>query len=93
MWLIFGSLAAGLLVGAAWRSPKFSSLLSPAITATVCIMLFLLGIETGGNDQVMSQAGELGVDALVLCLCIMACCAAGALVWWRFISSDRRRRA
>lgn len=57
---------------------KISSLTAKATTGLIWLLLFMLGIEVGSNDQIISALPTLGVEALVLssfatlCSCVLA---------------------
>lgn len=64
MWIILGFLAAGMVLGYAYR--RHTSLITTAdkaMTWAVYLLLFLLGVSVGANDTVMSQLGQLGWQA------------------------------
>lgn len=45
---------------------KVSSLTAKATTCLIWLQLFMLGIEVGSNNQIISALPTLGVEALVL---------------------------
>lgn len=45
---------------------KVSSLTAKATTCLIWLLLFMLGIEVGSNNQIISVLPTLGVEALVL---------------------------
>lgn len=74
----------GILVGYVVRK-QHTEWLSKAITLLVWVLLFLMGIEVGGNERIMQSLPTLGVEALVVAvLATMGSCV-GAWLLWRYI--------
>lgn len=74
----------GILVGYVVRK-QHTEWLSKAITLLVWVLLFLMGIEVGGNERIMQSLPTLGVEALVVAvLATMGSCV-GARLLWRYI--------
>lgn len=74
----------GILVGYLVRK-QHTEWLSKAITLLVWVLLFLMGIEVGGNERIMQSLPTLGVEALVVAvLATMGSCV-GAWLLWRYI--------
>ena len=65
MFTVICLMLSGVVVGfllRRWRMP----FVSRVVTALVWVLLFLLGVEVGGNPRVVGSLGSLGVEALVL---------------------------
>lgn len=74
----------GILVGYVVRK-QHTEWLSKAITLLVWVLLFLMGIEVGGNERIMQSLPTLGIEALVVAvLATMGSCV-GAWLLWRYI--------
>ncbi len=55
---------------------------SRATTWLIWLLLFMLGIEVGSNDQLISALPTLGVEALVLSsFATLGCCALAWALW------------
>ena len=68
MFYLIMTLAAGVCAGFAWRRIKVLSHIGKAVSVTVFVMLFFLGVEIGADRQVLENISELGIRALVLAL-------------------------
>lgn len=71
----------GILVGYTVRR-KSTDWLSRLVVVLVWVLLFLMGIEVGGNERIMQALPTLGVEALVVSvLAILGSCVAAWLLW------------
>ena len=94
MFAVFGFLAVGLLVGWFLRRRRFAWTGRLSVFL-IWLLLFLLGLEAGGNRMVMQSLPSLGLEALG----VAVACAAGscvmALLLWTFVrkrgASDDRK--
>lgn len=60
-----------------------------ATTWLIWLLLFMLGAEVGGNEQIISALPTLGVEALLLAVCsVLGCCV---LAWtlWKSVKGGR----
>lgn len=77
MGLIAISLVAGVAVGYTWRnSPGNVKKASMATLIGLFFLLTIMGAQLGSNREVLSELGEMGIQALV----IAAMCIAGSVV-------------
>lgn len=84
MFIVIAFIFMGNLVGYLVRK-QHTEWLSKAITLLVWVLLFLMGIEVGGNERIMQSLPTLGVEALVVAvLATMGSCV-GAWLLWRYI--------
>lgn len=65
MFTVMLFMIAGLCLGLALRKKRLPRI-SAVVTLLVWGLLFLLGVEVGGNPRVVGSLGSLGVEALVL---------------------------
>lgn len=88
MWKIFSALIGGFIAGRllAGRRLRFAP---AAVTATIWVLLFLLGIEVGGDPAVRRGFASLGRTAFVL----FAGSTAGSIAAAWALGSLLRRRA
>ncbi len=68
MFYLIMTLAAGVCAGFAGRRIKAFSHIGKAVSVTVFVMLFFLGMEIGADRQLLENISELGFRALVLAL-------------------------
>ena len=81
MFIIIGIMFAGMLLGFLLRKQRLSWI-HKVITVFIWLLLFLLGIEVGGNPQIMNHLYTLGAEALVLTLfCLAGSCVAAWGLW------------
>ena len=71
MFTVIGVMLGGMLIGFLLRRQEFSWI-GKVITLLIWALLFLLGIEVGGNRQIVEGLATLGVEAFVLGSCILA---------------------
>lgn len=84
MFIVVAFIFMGILVGYVVRK-QHTEWLSKAITLLVWVLLFLMGIEVGGNERIMQSLPTLGIEALVVAvLATMGSCV-GAWLLWRYI--------
>ena len=57
------------------------------ITVLIWLLLFLLGVEVGGNEQIIKALPTLGVEALLLSVALGCCVLAWAL--WKIAGGKR----
>lgn len=52
------------------------------ITVLIWLLLFLLGVEVGGNEQIIKALPTLGVEALLLSVAgTLGCCVLAWALW------------
>ena len=75
-------MGAGWLLGGRW-----SKAVGRAINVLIWLLLFLLGVEVGGNKRIVEGIATLGLEALLLAL---AGCAGSAVLAWALWRWSRR---
>ena len=84
MFIVVAFIFMGIFVGYGFRKNK-TEWLSKVINLWVWILLFLMGIEVGGNEHIIQALPTLGVEALVVSvLAILGSCV-GAWMLWKYI--------
>ena len=68
MWSVILMMLAGVLVGFVFKKFKYIGLVGKLISLTVFVMLFVLGVSIGANDDVVGNLGEVGLTALILAI-------------------------
>ena len=76
--ILWGSVCIGFMLRR-WPQAWVSKLL----TLSVWLMLFVIGIEVGGNEVLVSSLALLGAESFTLTLITTLCCSLGALWLWR----------
>ena len=65
MLIIVAIMLCGIAVGYLLRNWD-TRFISHVITALICLLLFLLGIEVGSNPRIVMGMQTLGIEALLL---------------------------
>ena len=80
---------SGVAVGIAFRRNPIR-FISKVITVLIWVLLFLLGVEVGGNPLIMGSMNDLGMEALILTLAGLSGSMAMAWGLWRIVSRGDR---
>ena len=72
MFTAIGLMLTGIALGFALRSFQWPELLGRAISPTIMLMLFALGVAVGGNETLMTNLPVLGGKALILTVACVA---------------------
>ena len=67
MFTVIGLMLGGMAIGFLLRRQKFSWI-NKVITSLIWVLLFLLGVEVGGNRQIVEGLATLGVEAFTITL-------------------------
>ena len=65
MFIVILFMMAGILTGFIFRKKKFR-FINAIILTLIWLLLFLLGVEVGFNEQVITQFPKLGFEALLI---------------------------
>ena len=60
-------------------------------TILIWSLLFLLGVEVGGNRTIISSLPSLGLDALLIAVLSLAGSCLFAWLLWRHLKSEKKR--
>lgn len=61
---------------------KVQTVKDKVITLLIWLLLFLLGVEVGGNEQIIKALPTLGVEALLLSVAgTLGCCVLAWALW------------
>ena len=67
MFTVIGLMLGGMAIGFLLRRQEFSWI-NKVITSLIWVLLFLLGVEVGGNRQIVEGLATLGVEAFTITL-------------------------
>ena len=67
MFTIIGLMLTGMLLGFLMRQKRLSRI-HQIITIFIWLLLFLLGVEVGSNEQIIKGLHSLGLEAIILTL-------------------------
>ena len=98
MFIVIAFIFTGIIVGYLIRTRVTSSACRNAVatwtgratTWLIWILLFMLGVEVGGNEQIIKAMPTLGVEALLLSVCGVVGCCTLAWLLWRSMKGGRR---
>ena len=65
MFIIIGIMLTGMLVGYLLRNKRLLWI-HKIITLLIWTLLFLLGIDVGGNEQIINGLHTIGLEAVIL---------------------------
>lgn len=79
MFIIIGIMLTGMLIGYLLRSKRLTWI-HKIITFLIWTLLFLLGIDVGGNETIIKGLPTLGLEAVIITL---AAVTGSTLCAWR----------
>ncbi|MBP6068489.1 LysO family transporter [Bacteroides sp.] len=85
MFIIIGIMLTGMLLGYLLRNKKLSWI-HRIITLLIWLLLFLLGIDVGGNEAIINGLGTIGFEAAIITLAAVVGSTLTAWGLWYFIS-------
>lgn len=81
MFIVIAFIFIGIVAGRLLRCWPMAWL-QHALTALVWVLLFLLGVEVGGNEQVIASLPTLGVEAAIIAgFATLGSCVLAMLLW------------
>lgn len=66
MFTVLGIMITGILTGYLLRHKVFIRKTGKLISATIILLLFLLGITVGANKEIIENISELGLQAFAI---------------------------
>lgn len=82
MFTVIGLMLGGMCIGFLLRKSRFTWIHN-VITALIWILLFLLGVEVGGNRQIIEGLATIGLEAFVITLAaILGSCIYAWALWY-----------
>ena len=91
MFIIVGIMLTGMLVGYLLRNKKLSWIQS-LITLFIWLLLFLLGVDVGGNQNIINNLHTLGLEALYITMAAVLGSAICAWGLWHFINKNNKEK-
>lgn len=91
MFIIIGIMLTGMLLGYLLRSKRLIWI-HKAITILIWLLLFLLGIDVGGNEAIMRGLHTIGLEAFILTLAaVVGSVLASWGLWYMLYIRPRRK--
>ena len=81
MFTIIGLMLTGMLLGFLLRKQKLSGI-HKVITVLIWLLLFLLGIDVGGNQKIINGLHAIGLEAIVITLAAVLGSVTAAWALW-----------
>lgn len=92
MFIVIGIMFIGIGIGYLIRRQPLPWL-NRIITFLIWLLLFLLGIEVGHNEQIILSLPTLGMEALSIAIaCVLGSCIA-AWGLWKYINWKKEEKA
>ena len=92
MFTVIGIMFTGIGIGYLMRRQSFPWI-NKVITVLIWLLLFLLGIEVGNNEQIILSLPTLGMEALSIAIaCVLGSCIA-AWRLWKYINWKKEEKA
>ena len=92
MFTVIGIMFAGIGLGYLLRRQSLPWT-NKAITILIWLLLFLLGIEVGHNEQIIRSLPNLGMEAFSIALvCVLGSCLA-AWGLWKYTNGRKEEEA
>ncbi|MGL4410924.1 MAG: LysO family transporter [Bacteroidales bacterium] len=91
MFVIIGIMISGIIIGHLLRNYKMAWI-HKCIMLLIWILLFLLGVQVGGNQEIISGLFTIGIEALTITIGAIIGSILAAWALWSYISKSRRRR-
>lgn len=92
MFTIIGLMLTGMLLGYLLRKRDLKKI-HPIITLLIWLLLFILGIEVGSNEEIIRGLHTIGYEAVVLTLGGTLGSVIAAWVLWRALYKRKGGRA
>ena len=91
MFVVIGLMFSGIALGYLIRNREVKHV-SKLITGLIWILLFLLGVEVGGNQEIIKGLHTIGIEALIITVAAVLGSVIGALLLWSWIKNGSKRR-
>lgn len=92
MFTVIGLMLAGMLTGFLLRKYRLG-FIHPAITFLIWVLLFLLGMEVGGNEAIIRGLHTIGLEALILTVGGTLGSVLAAKALWQLLEKGRKEKA
>ncbi len=92
MFTIIGLMLTGMLLGYLLRKRDLKKI-HQIITLLIWLLLFILGIEVGSNEQIIKGLHTIGLEAVILTLGVTLGSVIAAWALWRALYNKKGGRA
>lgn len=91
MFIVIGLMFSGIFLGYILRNKELKHI-NKVITILIWVLLFLLGIDVGSNNEIISGLHTIGVEALIITVAAVLGSITGALLLWKWIKSGSNKK-
>lgn len=92
MFTIIGIMLTGMCLGFLLRKQALTGI-HKAITALIWLLLFLLGIDVGGNQDIINGLHALGMEAIIITLAsVLGSVTAAWALWYMLYKRGKEDR-
>lgn len=84
MFTIIGLMLTGMLIGFTIRKRQLTGI-HQIITSLIWILLFLLGVEVGSNEEIIKGLHSLGIEAFILTIGGLLGSVIAAWILWKIL--------
>ncbi len=92
MFVVIGFMLSGVFLGFLFRKTKINWI-QKIITLFIWLLLFLLGIEAGSNESVVTGLGTIGMEALIITTAAMLGSSLLALALWKYLTKEKDKKS
>lgn len=90
MFIVIGFMFAGMLLGYMFKK-KQVTWIGKLVTVFIWLLLFLLGVDVGGNQMIINGLFTIGVDALIITVGAVLGSVVGARLLWKWIDQEFKK--
>lgn len=87
MLIVIGLMFAGVFIGFLLRKKEMKRV-GQIIMVLIWLLLFLLGVDVGVNQDIMNGLHTIGIEALIITLAAVLGSVLGAKLLWRWIKGS-----
>lgn len=93
MFTIIGLMLTGMLLGFLLRRQKLSWI-HKVITILIWLLLFLLGIDVGGNQEIINGLHTIGMEAIIITVAaVLGSVTAAWALWYVLYKRNKEEQA
>ncbi|MFI3323346.1 MAG: LysO family transporter [Rikenellaceae bacterium] len=89
MFIVLAIIAIGIVIGSLIRTPKASKLFSGMLNYIIYLLLLVMGIVVGGNEQIVGNLSTIGLRALIISSGATLGSIILALILYRYINRKK----
>ena len=92
MFVVISLMFSGILIVYIFKNTNLK-FINKIITVLIWSLLFLLGIEVGGNQEIIEGLHTIGIEALIITVAAVLGSVVGALILWKWIKKRNNKEA